>query len=120
MNYASHPIASYLFNDTTIAASSKGTAAATSLVASMAVVHASYMRVHNMSLVPIEIIFGAERDTTAVGVFIPGMLSATASSVVPMEFPIALDQGIAIRARTVQTVAATFGSTTPLHISLWD
>lgn len=117
---AGHPIASYLFNNHTVAASKGGTAAATALISSVDVVHARFMRVHNMGPVPVELVFGAEEGTAAVGIFVPGRENATALGTYPTEIPIALDQGMAIRARTVHTVAATYAEITPLHISLWD
>ena len=117
---AGHPIASYIFNDNTIAASLGGTAAATALVSSVAVVHARYMRVHNLGPVPLEIVLGAEKGTAAVGVFVPGQQNLTAISTLPTEFPIALDQGMSIRARTTRDTAATLSTNTLLHISLWD
>ena len=114
----SHPIASYLLNNTTIAASSGGTAAATVLVSSISATYAKSWEVHNLTGNPIELIIGAEAGTSAIGIFYPGNTSA-ASVGVAVRQVIALQQGMAIRARTVLNAAVTVSATLPIHISLW-
>lgn len=117
---AGHPIASYIFNNHTIAASAGGTASATALVSSVAVVHARYMRIYNRNLRDLELIFGGEAGTSAIGVYVPCPLSATASQIGYTEFPIALSQGMSIRARTLVDTPITLAATTYFHISLWE
>ena len=78
------------------------------------------MRVANQNAAAVELVFGREIDTTAAAVYIPGRNNATAVAVPMVEFPIALDQGMTIRARTLVDTPITLAATTFLHLSLWE
>ena len=117
---AGHPIASYIFNNHTIAASAGGTAAATALVSSISAVHARYLVAHNRNLRDLELILGADSGTNSIGVYVPCPLSATASAVGKTELPVALSQGMSIYARTLVDTPITFAATTYLHLALRD
>jgi hypothetical protein len=118
--FGSHPIGSYLFNNHTIAASAGGTAAATVLVSSVSATYVKAWQIHNLSLRNLELIIGAESGTAAVGIFVPGNTTVSgAFAGMSMRAPIALNQGMTIRARTTENTAITCASTTPLAITLW-
>lgn len=115
-----HPIKSYLFNNHTIAASLGGTANATSLVSSISVTHARFMRVYNTSPKHLELIFGSEAGTMAIGIMLPGQASETGANAQPIDFSVPVDAGGALRIRTLANSAVTLSETEFLHISLWD
>ena len=116
----SKPIYSTVFNNQTVAASAGGTANATTLIKSVSVVHANYVSVSNKNPAAVELVFGREIGTTAAAVYIPGRDNATAVNVPMVEFPIPIDQGTTIRARTLVDTPITFAVTTFLHLSLWE
>lgn len=114
----------------TIAASMAGTAASTALVTSISASHASSIRVHNLTLRNLELIFGGPDGGTAdftpgtptvvngKVLFVPGTASAVALAYGQgAEFPVS--QGMSLRVRTTENTAITCASTTPLIISFW-
>ena len=111
-----HPIGSYLFSNHTVAASAGGTAAATELITSISATYARAWRVCNLTLRNLELVIGAENGTNAIGIFIPGN---TTVSGVSIREPIALNQGMQIRARTTENTPITCSATLPLSIVLW-
>ncbi len=119
MNLGGHPVGSFLFTNQTIAASAGGTAAATVL----GTINASYARswnVTNLTLRNLEFVLGAEAGTSAIGIFIPGNVTASgAAAGGATRSPIALQQGIILRARTTENVPLTISSTLALAITLW-
>lgn len=114
-----HPMQSLTLNNHTIAASAAGTAAAT-IVGTISSSYARSWNAYNLTLRNIEIIFGAEGGTAAVGVFIPGNVTASgAMAGAAMRNPIAVTEGIVVRARTTENTPITCASTTPLVLNFW-
>lgn len=119
MHLGSGIVASFSLTNHTIAASAAGTAAATQIAASASMVHARAWQVFNLTPHNLEIVFGEERGTAAIGVFVPSTTAAGCAGM-SMRAPIGLSQGTRIAVRTVANAAATCSTTTPLFINFWD
>lgn len=118
-DWGGHPMQSMTLNNHTIAASAAGTAAAT-IVGTISAAYARSFSVFNLTLRNIELVFGKEQGTAAVGVFCPGNTTANGAMAGPsMRNPIAVTEGIVVRARTTENTPITCASTTPLVLNFW-
>ena len=115
-----HPIASYIFNNHTIAASLGGTANSTLLVSSISATHARFMRCYNTTPKHLELLFGSEQGTLGIGVMLPGQASEIGANAQPIDFSVPVDAGGTLRCRTLANAPVTMSETEFLHISLWD
>lgn len=114
-----HPILTMGFN-TTIAASAGGTAASTVLNSSFPATYARNMQIFNYTLRDLEIIIGAGDQGTANTnmIFVPGTAASTALQQ-GILMPVALAQGMQIRARTTTNVPITVSATLALRFNFW-
>lgn len=132
MNVGAGPICGFILGipgNATIAASMAGTAAATSISASIPCSFASSMSIFNLTGRNLELVLGPDNGTasytTAAGVatvegqgsfFVPGTASSVAQN---MRIPVQLSQGMKFFVRTTENTPITCSSTTPLVINLW-
>lgn len=133
MAYGGHLLQSLYIGipaNATIAASMAGTAAATTLVTSLSVGHASKIQVFNLTLRNVELIFGGPdggtadftpgTPTTVNGkvLFCPGTASvAGLGHNIMHDFPVS--QGMTLRVRTTENTPVTCSSVTPIIIQFW-
>ncbi len=117
--WGGHPMQSMTLNNHTIAASAGGTASST-IVGTISAAYARSFSVFNLTLRNIELTFGKEAGTSAIPVFCPGNTTANgAMAGMSMRNPIAVTEGIVVRARTTENTAITCASTTPLVLNFW-
>lgn len=108
------PVQTLRFNNTTVAASLGGTAAAT-ILGTITTTYARAWEVHNLTTRNLELIIGTEISTVS-GICIPGTVSNTGMS---FRSPVTLQGPLVIRARTTENTPVTIASTTPFYINLW-
>jgi len=133
-----HPIQAFYLGipgNATIAASMGGTAAATLISTSVSATYFRFMEVWNMTGRNLEIGFGNDNGTASyvlttpgstpitVGansqIFCPGTTASSTGAGRGNYFPITLQQGSKIWARTTENTPITAASTTPLVINFW-
>lgn len=138
MGRASSPITSFLLGipgNATIAATMAGTAAATAICSSIPCVYAREMEVFNLTGRNLELVVGPDNGTASYTLttpgttpvmivgngtfFCPGTAAATPGFGRGVRFPITLQQGEKIFARTTENTPITCATTSPLIINLW-
>lgn len=116
------PIQTLRANNTTIAVSLNGTAAATPLFTASCA-NARAWEVFNCTLRNLELFVGAAPPATAAnapsGIFSPGTASAIAVGL-GVRAPINIQSGYVVFARTTEATPVTIATTNPLYINLWE
>lgn len=114
-----HPCQAILLLNNTIAASALGTAAAT-VIGTISTQYVRSWNAYNLTLRNLEVIFGPEGGTAAIGVFLPGNTTVNGAMAGPaVRNPLAVTQGVVVRVRTTENTPVTIASTTPLVLNFW-